>query len=194
MPVPSRHSRKPRRRTARGGREYTNPFDLEKPITEYLSRAREQGPGQVPLDLKTIARAIGCSHNHFSPKQIDRAPPAYRQKWRELRAMIAAARMEARRRRRTALEHLQAEVAALRQRLQRAEREKEQLWIWMIEMEAGLEGSGINTEMFVPEDLRYYRDERRRKNRRLADVPRMEINRHGRLSGDTGSDLRTDPA
>jgi hypothetical protein len=108
--------------------------------------------------------------------------------------MIAAARMEARRRRRTALEHLQAEVAALRQRLQRAEREKEQLWIWMIEMEAGLEGSGINTEMFVPEDLRYYRDERRRKNRRLADVPRMEINRHGRLSGDTGSDLRTDPA
>lgn len=157
---PIRRCEAPKQKSG-GGRKPKNPFDLEEALEGYLASAEEKGLEECPLDFKAVARKVGCSHTHFSPKRIASAPPEYQPKWRELRERIEATAKEIRGRRMTAMERLQEEVATLREALERAGREKEQLWIWMIQIEAGLQSSGINTEMFIPEDLRYGRGQRR---------------------------------
>jgi len=171
--MPARNGRggkRLRRPMPPGGRKPKSPFEIEPVLDRYLAKARTEGLELHPLDFKSVARAIKeegkehdlkCSHTHFSPKGIEAAPKEYRAKWEELRARVLQTREQIEGRSKTALERLEEEVVELRARLDRSEREKEQLWIWMLQIETSLQADAINTEMFVPEDLRYGRNERR---------------------------------
>lgn len=164
------HGRQRRKPMPKGGRKPKNPFGLEPLIDRYLIRARAEGTTTCPLDFKTVARwirdegkeeGVQCSHTHFSPKAIESAPPEYRDKWAELRQRILDTKEEIEGRRRTAMDRQQEEIERLQAELKQLRKQNEQLWIWMIQIEAGLQRSGIEVEMYVPDDLRYGREERR---------------------------------
>lgn len=144
-----------------GGRKRVNPWDLEPILDRYLAQAKERGLTECPLDRKSVALQIGCSHTHLSPSAIDRTPPEYRAGWLQLREKIDAAASDLSGRRKSETERLRSEVAALRTELEARQQETELLWAWMIQIETGLMHSGINTELFMPDDLRYPVEQRR---------------------------------
>jgi hypothetical protein len=144
------------------GRKPLDPFKLEPALDAYLGAAKERGLHMCPLDLKTVAKEIGCSHTHFSPKRIAGAPPQYRGKWEEFRRKIEATTAALRGGRRTEAGRLKSTITALQDENERIKNQNEALWTWMVLLEAALQTSGINTEMFIPESLRYCRDEKRR--------------------------------
>lgn len=143
------------------GRSPIDPSTLLPRLTEYLNLAQAKGVDAYPLSHKKVANYIGCSHTLLSPKRIEAAPPEFRPVWRDIAAAISKAQERSHEGRASLVDQLKDRVDSLQEKVRRLEKERENLWVWMLNIEAGLQDSGTNVEIFVPDDLRYLRKRRR---------------------------------
>jgi hypothetical protein len=139
------------------GRPSKIPAEILPLLREHVANAEKFGTREYPLGNKAVARLLGFSHNFLSESGALKAPVEHRGGWLKVREVLVAAR--------TAVEGGGAggQVRALRARVKEMEQERERLWAWMVEIEIRAMDSLINTELLIPDDLRFVRAERRKQ-------------------------------
>lgn len=137
------------------GRPKKDPTVILLELKEHIAKAERYGTREYPLDNKSVAKKLKFSHTYISENGVEETPPETRGGWRKIRKALMDAR--------AALEGggLKAEVRKLRSRVRELEEERDRLWAWMVLIETAAMNTSINTEMLIPDDLKYARAERR---------------------------------